>query len=60
MALCAERGLAERQLRLDWGSDSLGRFVPSFSTLTKAEAGTLIEAAEGLPFAPTLEGTVTG
>lgn len=49
LATLAEHGKGERQARLDWASDTLGRFVESFSSLTKAEAHELIEAATKLP-----------
>jgi len=48
MPLLAERGLADREDRLGWAALELGRPVASFSSLTRAEAGALIEAAEAL------------
>lgn len=47
LATLAERGLSARDDRLAWAERELGRPVPSFSTLTRAEAHTLIEAADG-------------
>jgi hypothetical protein len=56
MAMCHERGLAERQARLDWGADTIGRPLESFADLTRQEAGVLLDALEKAPMAPTLEG----
>lgn len=54
MALCNERGLGDRDARLDFATTHLGRDVGSFGELSKDDAAALMEALDRAPVAPSL------
>jgi len=49
MAMFAERGMADRDDRLDWANKNLERTIISASELTAGEASDLIDALERVP-----------